>query len=376
VDVYVRFAVHFGSMSDGVGQSGPAAQDGAPSQQRKQAGGRPARPCNAYFEIVEGPSTGSKPDKRCLKCPGKPAVFKSAVPVQLSNHLLYECKGMDEAAKVILRAAEQEYSAKHQRAAPGAVADPAGSRRRGSESGSSVSGQPSKKRFVQMTFGNYGVVGAKESMLPGLVANASSIAEAVAEWVATDSLPFSVVESPLFRQVISLCNPNVTLPGEWLCAAMPCRACCARFMSRACVGCAHPAHCCKPSVRCAARRQLTEKHIPKVYDRVVQLQTEALAAARSITLNFDGWTTAGGVSVIGVTAITDARRSFCLGLVPVEESHTADVMRREFPVCVCVCVCVGARLRPCEPSSRPLVHMQASWSSLSTTWGASRWCAS
>jgi hypothetical protein len=39
------------------------------------------------------------------------------------------------------------------------------------------------------------------------------------------------------------------------------------------------------------------------------------------------WTTARGVSVVGVTAITEDRRSYVIGLEALEGSHTADALR-------------------------------------------------
>lgn len=134
---------------------------------------------------------------------------------------MYECKGMDEAAKSQLRAAEQAYTAKQsrQRSAGGGSGAAstsgaaAGSKRRAAEGDSSASEPSSKRANVQLTLANFGVVNAKSSEKPQLVGNAGSINEGIAEWLATDALPFSVVSSQYFRKVISLCNPAVRIPG-------------------------------------------------------------------------------------------------------------------------------------------------------------------
>jgi hypothetical protein len=186
--------------------------------------GRPKRPATKLFRKLPG-SSGSKPPRECMRCPeGARCVIKSAVPSQMFRHLMVDCTGMDETAKVQLQTAEDAYTEEY----PTNAAKPPkqqaaasqGSTRQRADSSSTPG--PAAKRAntsgsggTQMTLGNYGIAGAKRSTAPEHVANKSSIWRQLMLWIAVASLPMMLVSSPQFQTFVYLCNPNIKLPSNW-----------------------------------------------------------------------------------------------------------------------------------------------------------------
>ena len=45
------------------------------------------------------------------------------------------------------------------------------------------------------------------------VCSAENVKKLLAEWIISDDLPFTVVESPFFRRLVKLLNPEIKLVG-------------------------------------------------------------------------------------------------------------------------------------------------------------------
>ena len=114
------------------------------------------------------------------------------------------------------------------------------------------------------------------------------------ELICKEALPFRLVDSPAFHAFVNELDPRYVLP---------------------------------------TRKQLSEKLIPELYDKVRSSVQSELSQSTSHAMTTDMWTSVNQQAFMGVTAhwLNDdfASKSKCLAIKPAPGSHTAEFISSE-----------------------------------------------